>query len=295
MIPAARIEVRVVPGCTLYVRGGEAQRRRAMECAWAALRAGGLARGLAWSRAGTESKWTPMEQARAAPAWLDAGPCRRFEARADPAGEGATVEIVDLEPVLGEERASSIHVRVPEADAAAALAQVARWAVTELPLWWGTAGLFFVAREGPTGLAWDAIAAAAKRHWAVQVLDAPALQWDALAGLPSIGWLTMVGDALAETAGLGPERFAGAGERSVYLRRGRFGVACAAGSAPIRGDINRNEALEPYRAVNDMLSPLLLQSTRPWSGVFAKPELRQAWIGRFGQPEAWLTADVAPE
>jgi hypothetical protein len=293
MIPTVLVQVCVRPGCVLYLRGERAQRRQAIESAWARLRSGSLGRALGWCRVGTESTWRALaDDDRAANAWLDAAPCRRLEACADPQGEGASVEFVDLDAVFGQERASSIRILLRPDEDPAVLVRFASWAVTALPLWWGTAGLFFVVRQGPPELAWDAIAAAAKRRWAVQITEPVALQWDAVAGLHTVGWLTLVGEELAATAGITLDRDIPANAESVYVRRGRFGLVCAAGSAPVHGDVNLRESLAPYRAVNELLEPLLLQATRPWPGAFARPELRQAWIGRFGKPQAWLEASV---
>jgi hypothetical protein len=73
----------------------------------------------------------------------------------------------------------------------------AEWAIQNLPLYWGSAGLAFEHVGGPRHIAYSRIAAMAKRYWGVQIQDMSTLQWDALRGMPGVNWLTLIGNEFA--------------------------------------------------------------------------------------------------
>jgi len=96
-------------------------------------------------------------------------------------GEPAfSLEIADRGAVLGMPRASQLLFRFPDDTTAEALAATAAWVLEHVPLWWGAAGWFFRAGKGAPSVIGRRLAALAKRHWGVQLLDETALQWDAL-------------------------------------------------------------------------------------------------------------------
>jgi len=41
------------------------------------------------------------------------------------------------------------------------------------------------------------------------------------------------------------------------------------------------------------IQPLLLTAHTPLFGPFAKPEVLEAWLGRFASPRRWLESDVS--
>jgi hypothetical protein len=217
---------------------------------------------------------------------------RSFEARSGPADDGWLLQVQDLPDLLGEERASFLRLTCPSGLPAAELARFAQWCVTSLPLWWGTAGPLFHLGQGRTDVAWYTMARLAKRYWCVQLMDTPAMQWDAVRGLHGIGWLTMVGHELAATASIDLAGLPETHSSQVFVRSGDFATVLAAGAAPLRGDVNRGEALGPYVAVNEILARLQIDEGLPWPGPFAAAGLRSAWMRRFRDPDGWLAASL---
>ncbi len=82
-------------------------------------------------------------------------------------------------------------------------------------------------------------------------------------------------------------------EGGIFHRKGQFGVVVAAGPKPMVGDLNKGEDLRAYTAVANLLSPLLLAEHTPLSGPFARPEVMNAWLGRFIDGQAWLQCDIS--
>ena len=213
-------------------------------------------------------------------------------ARSLPLGQGMHVDTDDGAPILGLPRAGSIRCVFENDVSANDLAALAAWSVDHLPLAWGTAGFVFVHESGRKTVAYDRIAAEAKRLWGVQLLDAGALQWDALDGLPGINWLTLVGNAFAQARGVEPAALLGAAsarvDAGVYSRAGKLAMVFAAGSAPTRGDVNVGDDLGPYAQVAELLEPLLVRQPTPLSGAFESPAVLSAWLRRFTAPRAWV-------
>ncbi len=204
------------------------------------------------------------------------------------------LEVLDVGPAFGIERASHLRFRGAAEDAEKDLPPLALWAVEHLPVWWGTGGWFL--ERGAGRLAGRRLATLAKRFWCAQVLDMTALQWDALRGMPGVNWLNLVGAEFAVHAGLDLEGLAGAGcacaARGVFLRRGRNAIVLATGAAPSQGDINRDEGMHGYVAVAQCVAPLLLAEPT-LSASFESAEQLAAWMGRFSLPHRWLDAEVA--
>lgn len=209
-----------------------------------------------------------------------------------PLARTAHVDIDAGAPMLDMPRAGSIRCVFGDDAAANDLAALAAWCIDHLPLAWATAGFAFHHEAGRKTVAYDRIAADAKRYWGVQLLDASALQWDALDGLPGINWLTLVGHAFARALGVEPSALLAAAsalvDAGVYSRSGKFGMAFAAGAAPIRGDINLGEDLSSYAKLDELLQPLMLRQPTPLSGAFASPEVLGAWLKRFSAPRDWV-------
>lgn len=206
------------------------------------------------------------------------------------------LQVEDRATLLGQERASSIRVLFDASVASAEIAQLGDWAIHHLPLWWGTAGWVFDHAALHPQIACARIASLAKRYWGVQLLDDAALQWDALAGMPSVNWLTLVGNAFAESRGWTADALASdpaeLAAEQVFVRRGTQGVAIAAGTRPVPGDINLHEDFSPYVHAARRLAPLRLAEHRPLTGPLAVPDVLAAWLGRFTAPQPWLEADL---
>ena len=223
----------------------------------------------------------------------------RGHMRTSPLAAAMQMEIDAGEPLLGLPRAGSIRCVFGDAAAANDLAALAAWCVDHLPLAWGTGGFAFHQRSGRKQVAYDRIAAAAKREWGVQLLDATALQWDALTGLPGANWLTLVGHEFAQAHGIETSSLLAKASAlladGVYSRVGHYGVVLAAGSAPTRGDVNVGDDLGAYARVAGLLEALLLRQPTPLSGAFASPEALNAWINRFTSPRAWMDCLIGVE
>jgi hypothetical protein len=302
MIREAVATVEMVPSCAVFVRGS-------LEPHWATI--GQMWRFLlrlspqpARYRRGASAQWKAMPEAQdEADALFDAigtgVGCRWFEAAPDEGRDGLRLEITDLMPVGSNQRASEIRVRFPKDITPAQIVRFAEWAIQNLPLWWGTAGLVFEHLSGPRLIAYKRIAALAKRHWGIQILDRSTLQWDALEGMPGINWLTLVGNEFAKSAGMDVNRImseaAGLVSESVYHRKGAQGVVLAAGAQPIKGDINNGEDLIAYVRVAALLEPLLLAQHTSLVGPFSMPDVLTAWLSRFSNPRSWLDSDIADD
>lgn len=294
MVRNANAEVRIVPGAVVFFCGSRDQRRKFVEVLLAALDEGPLRGAFSEFRCGAATAWTEIEHlsTRAvATAWQEPVG-RSFEARSGSADNGWLLQVEDVPPLLDEDRASHLRLTCPIEIPPAELARFAQWCVSSLPLWWGTAGPMFQLANGRTDVAWNTMAALAKRHWCVQLMDLAAMQWDALRGLHGIGWLTMVGHELAEAAALDLQHLPGSGSSAIYVRAGHFGTVLAAGPAPLRGDINLGESFASYIAIDKVLAPLRLAECIGWPGAFASAELQRAWVLRFSDPDTWLEATL---
>ncbi|WP_067064983.1 type VI immunity family protein [Roseateles chitosanitabidus] len=301
-IPKAKVDVRLQPQCVLHFGGSAAERTSIAEdlLAYASRQLKGTL-GLACRRAGGEAGWRTLEgdlrlpgsvPSDAATSTSSTPACRRFEWASDPGARGSLLRFVDLEPLGGRERSSTITIRFESGGYTEAMTGLVRWVIGHLPLTWGVAGWFHISDGDRLDLAWDRIAALSKRHWAALPGDAPSMPFDAMEGIPSVGWLTLVGSEWVRRANLRLGEAAGLAAQGVFLRVDRHGIALAAGSAPETGDIHGGSSLAAYRRVDELLTPLMLQRARPWPGAFRDEDVRQAWMGRFREPEAWLRADV---
>jgi hypothetical protein len=297
MVRDAAADVRIVPGAVVFFRGPREQRQRFVEVLLSSLDEGPLRGVFSVFRCGAAMAWTGIEHL-STPHVAASGRGthgRSFEARSGSDDDGWRLRVEDMPPVLGVDRASHLRLTCPAGLPHGELTRFAQWCVANLPLWWGTAGPLFRLAKGRTDVAWNAIAALAKRYWCVQLMDLPAMQWDAVRGLHGIGWLTMVGHELAETAGIDLQRLPTPESAMVFARRGSFGTVLAAGPAPLSGDINRGESFAPYLAVDQVLAPLRVGECLQWPGSFARAESRQAWMQRFRNPQAWLDCDIHAE
>lgn len=210
---------------------------------------------------------------------------------APPESEAGThVQLADLQPVRGVERASHVRVVFAPDVQAAEMAGLCEWTINHLPLWWGVAGYTFHHVAGRLDTAYLRIAALARRYWATQILDFTTLQWDAIHGMPGINWLTMVGREFASEQGVAIDGIPESLPDGVHCRLGVHGIALAAGARPIKGDINLAEDLSAYVHVARALEPLIVRVPSPLPGPFANIEMLRAWINRFAEPEAWLAS-----
>jgi hypothetical protein len=301
LIREATAAVHVVRALTIFVRGPLGPHSTSLAPMWQSLLRAAGAKRLVRYRVGAQAQWQKLPAEFEDFSWflgrLGAGAgCRWLEVGVPEGEDGMHVEVADLQPVLGVERASHIRVLFPDETTSATIAALGEWAISDLPIWWGAAGFVFHHTSGPTFIAHERIAALAKRHWGVQIQDVTTLQWDALRGMPSVNWLTLIGDEFARSKEMNLEAL-DAEKRAleafgVFQRRGAFGVALAAGRQPLEGDINLGDDLEPYVAVARRIKPLLLTEQTLLFGPFARPEVSRAWLGRFGAPRAWLDSDI---
>lgn len=200
-------------------------------------------------------------------------------------------------PWRGAPMASQLTVEFPDDVTTVELAAFGTWAISFLPLWWGSLGLFFLRRpRWGFDLEDKATLVAARRRWAVQILDPVLLQRDALLGMPGVNWLTLIGNDFAKANGQSVETLAanasGLVHEGVFHRLGTYGLALAAGPKPLVGDINIGEDLSAYERIAALVQPLLLQMHTPLSGPFARPEVMAAWLTRFTNPQGWLGCDL---
>lgn len=298
VVRPASADVHLGLGLVVFVRGSLEERGAGVPAWWNALRSTSFGQRLAYWRRSPEASWAPTDDPAFAHA-LGARPgqgrtiCRltSFTGRRD--GTGCGLEVVDLGPAFGIERASYLRFRPSAPDEAGELAPLASWCLEHLPVWWGAGGWFLERASGKH--AGRLLAALAKRFWCAQVLDLSALQWDALRGLPGVNWLTLVGAEFAAHSGMdlqslsdGASAFAG---RGVFHRLGRSGIVLATGPGPIKGDMNLDEAMHGYVAVTQCVEPMILPAPT-LSGSLESAELLEAWVRRFLHPHAWLEAEV---
>jgi hypothetical protein len=308
VIPLATADVAVRQALTVFVRGSLAPHVGVLESLWRMLLFSRTGARLRFRRSIADVAWQPLSATDREAAFtrlLDcSGPligCRgvEFAERADYLSSGAAVRIVDLAPINGSERASHLRVLFDESVLVSEVVALAEWLVGHLPVWWGSAGFMFDYVAGPTYTAYSNIAALAKRYWCVDVQDIFQLEWDGLRGMSGVSWLNLIGDEFARSKEFSLDELEAAkGELEafgVFLRRGTFGIALAAGQRPVQGDINLGQDVEPYVYVTSRIKPLLLPDQPLLFGPFAKPEVRRAWLGRFGAPRAWLESDITPE
>jgi hypothetical protein len=211
------------------------------------------------------------------------------------AGEDNFMQIADLVPSFGVERASYVRMTFGERTPIAEIASLANWSINNFPLWWGSAGWCFHHVAGRVYPAYAHIAAMAKRYWAVQIQNLTALQWDALRGMPGVNWLTLIGQEFAVQNGLKLESLmsdVGKGN-GVFQRGGAFGLVLAAGSKPIKGDVNVGEGVGAYKQIAKIIAPLLLTEQASLGGPFDRPEVTAAWLGRFQDSRSWVECDIS--
>jgi hypothetical protein len=110
-----------------------------------------------------------------------------------------------------------------------------------------------------------------------------------------VNWLTLVGAEFAAHSGIDlaslVAKASAFARRGVVHRQGLSGVVLATGPAPIKGDINKDEAMHGYVAVSQCVEPMILRAPT-LSGSFESAELLEAWLRRFSHPHAWLEAEV---
>ena len=304
-IAPARAEVAMRPALLVFVRGPLAPHAAALDTLWARLRELPAGQRLKAYRLGAEDKWRTLGTATAPPLSQRFGlvperpgcwPLALAEQPGVPSA-GATLDWLGLPPVRDMERASHLRFVFDDPVSATELAALGDLVLQHLPVWWGAGGYAFEFTGGHPDIAGQRIAALAKRHWAAQVQHLSSLQWDALAGLPSVNWLVLLGPAFLAQAGLSIEALADAVEprarSGVYARQGLHGLALAAGPRPLTGDINGQDDLAPYAELDRLLAPLRLATHRPMSGPMSRPEVLEAWLRRFEDPQGWLAADVS--
>ena len=304
-IKPAATDLRIRLGFVAFVRGPLRGHVDALEDLWARLQGGLLRKGLTRYRRVGETSWITLPEFRAPSGFADLlgmhGPLVgrwgvELADSGDDLGNQPTniwLQISDLAPVRGMERASHLRVLFPDDASTATIAALGEWAINRLPLWWGSAGFVFHHTSGTMVTAHKKMAALAKRYWTVQIQDMASLQWDALEGMPGVNWLTLIGDAFAESRALSLEQVAAElSSEGVFHRRGTHGVAFAAGVGPPYGDINVAENVGPYQNVARRISPLLLTQHTPLFGPFAKPEVLGAWLRRLGSPQLWLACGI---
>lgn len=310
-IEPAKTDLAVRLGFVVFVRGPMRNHLDALEDLWARLHAGLIGKRFARYRSMSRTPWTTLTEARTQSKFADLFELRgplvgrwglELAERGDESGTqpaGAWLQISDLAPVRGMERASHLRLLLPDDTSVATIAALGEWAINHLPLWWGSAGFVFHHTSGTMFTAHTRMAALAKRYWTVQIQDMTSLQWDALRGMPGVNWLTLIGDGFAQSKGLDAERFqaeiAALATEGVFNRRGAHGVAFAAGVGPLQGDINVGEDIRPYAQVARRLQPLLLTQHTPLFGPFAKPDVLSAWLSRLSGPKAWLDCGVAAD
>ena len=298
-IPPATADIAVRLGLTLTVRGPLRPHAAALDALWRTLTGGGFGFKLnTWRTLAEPQRRRLAGPYRDAPLAdlldlrLPSMHCRGIECaqHPDPQAAGCLLRLVDMAPLRGIERASSLHFMWGEEVDARHVAALACWLGDALPLWWGTAGFFFERVDGNSYTAYRKIAALAKRYWCIRLHDEGLLHRDALAGLPDIGWITLLGDdftaAKAFDAAALSIAFADA-RHDIHVRRARHATLIAAGAAPIKGDVHADENLLPSALLRGRLAPLMLARQPQLLGPHLDEAVGQAWLQRFAEPAAW--------
>jgi hypothetical protein len=212
---------------------------------------------------------------------------------------GVGLELADLPEVSGLQRASHFRLLFDDNAPAGEIGAWVNWTLDHVPLWWLSAGYVFHHRNGYRDVAYQRIAAIAKRYWCVQVQDLSSLQWDAIQGMPSVNWANAVGREFAIQQGTSVDEIAAHAATvmrgGIFHRLGTHGIAVASGPRPLLGDINADEDFSAYSDVATLLKPLLLTEHTPLSGPFEKPDLMSAWLRRFENPYAWLDCPISAD
>jgi Protein of unknown function (DUF3396) len=304
-ISRAVADLRTRLGFVVFVRGSLRAHGEALEDLWTRLQAGLLRKRFTRYRLASQTSWTPLPEST--PSGFAAlfgmrGPLVGYwglelAETGNQRGDGPSslwLQLSDLAPLRGVERASHVRVLFPDDTPETTVAGLGEWAINRLPLWWGSGGYVFHHTAGPAFTAHTRLAALAKRYWGVQIQDLTSLQWDGLKGMPGVNWLTLIGEEFAGCQGLTIEGLATAAKTEVGLshRLGPNAVAIAAGPEPLNGDLNAGEDLDAYLRVARLLQPFLLTQHTPLAGPFAKPAVLSAWLGRFNNPQAWLDCDI---
>jgi hypothetical protein len=287
-------------GLLVFARGSLGDQGCGIAQIWSALQATPFGRRLTCFRTARQPQWGSVEDvprhwpAVASPQHPTFYAGAEFAVQKDePEG---SLTIADLGAVFGMDRASYLFFRFAPATRPEELAALGTWALDRLPLWWGSGGWMLERGAGAPAVVGRRLVALAKRYWGMQVVDLTALQWDAMQGLPAVNWLTFIGSDCAQRFGLDFGKVAvDAGKDAglgVFYRQHGHGIALAAGPQPSRGDINQDERLHAYVAVNRYLGGMMLAKPQPFYGPFPVPELLLAWIHRFSDPLGWLEADV---
>lgn len=223
-----------------------------------------------------------------------------FELCSEPDGTGCKLGVSRACNWRGSPMASHMSIEFVEDASAATLAAFATWAIDRIPFMWGSVGFVF-ARPFNWGFYLDdkATRAAAKRYWAIQILDPVLLQRDALRGMPGVNWLTLVGSDFAGAVSLSIDALAAQASdlvgEGIFHRRGRHGLALAAGRRPLLGDVNLGDDLTAYARVAGLLHPLMLREHTLLAGPLERPEVASAWLGRFENPKDWLNCEIAAD
>jgi Protein of unknown function (DUF3396) len=299
-IAQAAAEVTMQPTCVLFLRGSIGIVWDAVRPIWNELQQMLPGQRL-HCRSGAGGQWHQLPEAGTnadavfAEAGVGAG-CRRFEGSLGDGADCVSLDLVELLPVLGMERASYLRLSFPEHTAPISIVRLAQSVIQHVPLHWGSAGMAFVHVSGPRHVAYRRIAALAKRYWGVQIQDMSTLQWDALRGMPGVNWLTLIGNDFASANGMSIDAIAtaasGLARQGVYSRRATHGLAVAAGASASLGDVNVGDDLRSSALIAQLLRPLLLREHLPLDGPFAHREVLSAWLGRLEVPQNWLACDV---
>ena len=303
MIGAAIAEVEVVASCVIFFRGSLEAHWQHILPVWREFsRVAGSSLPLRCAQ-GAEARWRELPQSEAQLATCfdsvdTVAGCRRLEFVAGSADRAsAHLALVDLRPVLGQERASHVRMRFPKETPAGDIVRLVEHCAQRMPLLWGSAGLAFEHVSGPRFTAHGRIAAMAKRYWGVQIQDLSTLQWDALHGMPGVNWLTLIGREFAASKAMDLDDLAAAAapwvRHGVFFRQAACGLVLAAGPKPLLGDINQHDNLDSYARAAELLQPLMLASHMPLAGALARPEVLAAWLHRFEAPREWLACNIA--
>lgn len=291
----ARVDVRLK--LAVFVRGSLSRQDMDPDTLWELLREQPFAAHLNRFRRGGETQWRLPPAGGSGRIWarragVDPAACVAFAGDGKHGRTAMSLQIADLGPAMGMERASHLIFEFPDDASNRQIAEVARWSLSHLPVLWGTAGWCFDVVEGSAYMAARHVVALARRCWAIQILEPAVLQWDALRGLPGVNWLTLVGDGFAAAHGIDLAALAGLAGAEVFVHRGGDATMLAAGAAPLRGDIHADESLAPLVTVAQALKPALLASCSPMYGQLADEDVMNAWLQRFIDPQAWLRVDV---
>jgi hypothetical protein len=288
----------VTQGLVIYIRGSWASQWQDLQRVWQWVAASEFAAGfhharfsdrMDWRQIGPEGIYPVLravEQAAGRRPFWNVSVANRAEQ------PDLSFEFSDVHATHGRERASFVRMRFPLDTPADALLKTTLALADIAPVWAGSAGYQFSAREDGREVAWDQIWAWARRYWAVEVVNTQAGSWDVLKGLLGVNWLTLLGGEFMR-AHFNTTPLVWDSSSHVEMTHRRNALVIRAGPRPICGDLNVFEDVSPYATVSRLVEPALVRQPTGFFGMFADQGSAGCWVRRFLEPQKWMEPENA--